>query len=167
MKTIAALKDLFIEQGKELYNSQEQEINILTKFRKSINSEDLREIVRQYIKQVWRQQGRLENAFDDYGIELESEHSEPFGALINKRNQWINKIADTRLKDIEIVNAIQHFNHFKIAGYIAMVSYANELEDSSANRLFSISLEEERKMDRKMTKLTKQLNHEILSPSST
>lgn len=153
MKKIEDLRDLFIEQGKELFNAQEQEINALSKIRKIATSHELKAMIRDQIKTTWKQQGRIENAFVNFDIELDGELSEPFGALINKRNQLINKIKDSKIRDAEIINAIQFINHFKIAGYTALSAFANELEDKAISRLIHTSLEEERKVDKKLTKL--------------
>jgi len=153
MKKIKDLRDLFIEQGRELFNAQEQELNALAKIRKIATSQELKDIIREQIKKTWKQQERIETAFKNFEIELDGELSEPFGALINKGNQLINRSKDAEIKDAEIINAIQHINHFKIAGYTALSTYANEMEDKTISRLFLSSLEEEKKIDKKLIKL--------------
>lgn len=159
MKKIEDLKDLFIEEGRELFNAQEHEINALSKLRKIATSHDLKATIRDEIKKTWKQQGRIETAFKNFEIEIDGEVSEPFAAIINKKNHLINRIKDSKIRDMEIVNTIQYINHFKIAGYTTLSTLSDVLDDNTISRLFHTSLEEERKLDKHLIKLsTEHLN---------
>ena len=167
MKDIKNLNDLLIEQGRELYSTERQELDVLPKFEKQVSSPKLKKIISNQISRAKEQQLRIEKAFSKLNTSPEGEFSEPFGALVNKSNQLINRSIDPQIKDAGIINSIQHLNHYKIAGYGALSTYAEELGNEEVATLFHDSLDDEKKIDSELKELAKsEINKKAINPVS-
>lgn len=166
MKNIENLNDLLIEQARELYSTENQELEVLPKFEKQVSSPELKEVINMQIEKAKEQRERIEKVFEQLEVTPVGEFSEPFGALVNKGNQLIHRSADSEVKDAGIINSIQQFNHYKIAGYGTISTYAKELGKEEVATLLHESLTEEKRCCSELTDLATvgNINRKAINP---
>lgn len=144
MERITNLKGLLIEQIRELYNSEQQQVYFLTNVLKQAEHKELKSIIQNHIKETQEQIKRLKNMLNQLFISPIGEHSEIMKGMINEANDLIDRSASPKIKDVIIISSIQYMKHFEIAGYGSAYAYAEELGRMDIADQLHISLSEEK-----------------------
>ncbi len=144
MERITNLKGLLIEQIRELYNGEQQQVYFLTNVLKQTEHKELKSIIQNHIKETQEQIKRFKNILNLLFISPISEHSEIMKGMINEANDLIDRSASPKIKDVVIISSIQYMKHFEIAGYGSAYAYAEELGRMDIADQLHISLSEEK-----------------------
>jgi ferritin-like metal-binding protein YciE len=96
---------------------------------------------------------RLENVFDDLGQSPMGEHCEAMEGLVQEGEKVIMASGDASVKDAALIAAAQRVEHYEMAGYGAVRTYAKELGYTDAENLLQKTLNEEGEADKLLTKL--------------
>ena len=153
MKRIDNLKDLFIEQGRELYDASRQEQKELPTIRQQARDPELRKIIDRQLKVAKEQSRHLETAFKTLNASPEGVRNACCESLMDRAQHLANISTNNDVRDAAIINSVQRINHHKITGYGSLSEYANELgHESIANSLHE-ALEEERLIDEQLSEL--------------
>jgi ferritin-like metal-binding protein YciE len=75
--------------------------------------------------------------------------------LVAEGTEMIEEEADAEVKDAGLIAAAQRVEHYEIAGYGTVRTYAELLGDQQATKLLQTTLEEEKQTDEKLTELAK------------
>ena len=147
MEKINTLKKLLIEQVRELWNGEYQQLYVLPNILITAEDKELKSLLKNHIIETKQQTKRLKNIFNQFYVTSIGEHSEIMDGLISEANDLIERSASQKIKDAVIITSIQYMKHFEIAGYGSAFAYAEELGlRDIADQLYT-SLEEEKKMD--------------------
>lgn len=153
---IENLKDLFIEQGRELYNASRQEEKELPNIQKASTNSRLSLLIDRKINLSKEQKDRLHQVFNKLGQRPEGETSECCKAVLKQANSLIARSTDPEIKDAAIITAVQRLNHAKITGLGTLTSYAKEIgENEIANSLHE-ALVQEKVIDSELSELAEQ-----------
>ena len=144
MKQIENLRDLLIEQGRELQSAEKQQLTDLPMIEKQASSRALKKIINKQIDKTKNQQIRIKQVFQKLNASLEGQQSEPYNALVNFCFNLIEDCTDYDIRDVAIINGIQHINRHKIAGYGTIAAYAEEIGNQDAASLLHESLKDEK-----------------------
>jgi ferritin-like metal-binding protein YciE len=147
------LKDLFVEQLRDLYDAEHQISRALPKMANAASSTELKEAFNMHLDQTRTQIQRLERIFSDLGMAPQGESCEAMQGIIKEGDQVINAQGDPNVKDAALITAAQRVEHYEIAGYGSVRTYAKELGYSDAADLLQKTLDEEGTTDSKLTKL--------------
>lgn len=147
MERITNLKGLLIEQIRELYNGEQQQVYFLTNVLKQTEHKELKSIIQNHIKETQEQIKRLKNMLNQLFISPIGEHSEIMKGMINEANDLIDRSASPKIKDVIIISSIQYMKHFEIAGYGSAYAYAEELGRMDIADQLHISLSEEKEVN--------------------
>ncbi|MBX3001290.1 MAG: ferritin-like domain-containing protein [Caldilineaceae bacterium] len=148
-----SLKDLFVEQLRDLYDAEHQISRALPKMANAASSTELKEAFNMHLDQTRTQIQRLERIFSDLGMAPQGENCEAMKGIIKEGDQVINAQGDPNVKDAALITAAQRVEHYEIAGYGSVRTYAKELGYSDAADLLQKTLDEEGSTDSKLTKL--------------
>jgi ferritin-like metal-binding protein YciE len=148
-----SLKDLFVEQLRDLYDAEHQISRALPKMANAASSNELKEAFNMHLDQTRTQIQRLERIFSDLGMAPQGENCEAMQGIIKEGDQVINAQGDPNVKDAALITAAQRVEHYEIAGYGSVRTYAKELGYSDAADLLQKTLDEEGNTDSKLTKL--------------
>lgn len=161
------LKDLFIEQGRELYDASKQEQNELPIIRNRIKSEALKKVIDRQLTSAKKQNLRIQEALKKVNTTPEGVKSESFQSVLKQAKNLIERTEDNGVRDAAIVNSIQRLNHNKITGLGSLASYAKEIGHQDIAKSLHEVLDEEKALDKELSDLAqKEINRKALSAAA-
>ena len=157
MRKLVDLKDLLIEQIRDLYNSEKQLVEAVSDLHKKATDVDLKRILSDYLLENEDQIMRLEQVFSLLYVEPVGEVCEAMRAMIHESRDLVGRSVDPEVLDAGLITAIQHINHYQIAGYGAACTYAKMLGLLNAASIIHKNLEVEKKTDRILAQLAEEV----------
>ncbi|MGB3467643.1 MAG: DUF892 family protein [Cyclobacteriaceae bacterium] len=150
MKEIVDLKDLMVEQLRDLYHGEKALNKLLPKIVENVHESGLKDIINGYLDDNESQVQRLRQVFEILFLQKRGETCEALKAMVKETNSIIKRSNDSKVRDAALITALQHIIHYQIAGYGAVCTYAKMLEFFEAGKILHINLEEEKNTDRKL-----------------
>jgi ferritin-like metal-binding protein YciE len=160
------LKHLYIEELKDLYNAENQLVKALPKMAKASTSEDLREGFQEHLEQTKEHVARLEKIFKSIGESPRGKKCKGMEGLIKEGAEMIEEDPEPEELDAGLISAAQRVEHYEMAGYGCVSTYAALLGDGHAASLLRQTLDEEKATDRKLTQLSSRINLEAADSGS-
>jgi ferritin-like metal-binding protein YciE len=158
------LRELYVEQLRDLYSAETQLVKALPKMVEAATSEELRTGFQQHLNQTQEHVRRLETIFENLSEKPTGEKCKGMEGLIQEGSEVIeNEDFDGELKDAALIAAAQRVEHYEIAGYGTVRTFANLLEDDEALKLLEQTLDEEKDTDEKLTEIAESVNLEAQS----
>jgi ferritin-like metal-binding protein YciE len=155
------LRELYVEQLRDLYSAETQLVKALPKMAEAATSEELRIGFQDHLNQTQEHVQRLETIFENLSEKPTGEKCRGMEGLIKEGTEVIeNKELDGELKDAALIAAAQRVEHYEIAGYGTVRTFANLLEDDEALGLLEQTLDEEKDTDQKLTEIAESVNVE-------
>lgn len=154
------LKHLYIEELKDLYSAENQLVKALPKMAKASTSEDLSAGFEEHLNQTKEHVARLEKIFKSLGESPEGKKCRGMQGLVEEGTEMIAEDPAAEELDAGLISAAQRVEHYEIAGYGCVSTYAELLGENDALSLLTQTLEEEKETDKKLTRLAKKINLE-------
>jgi ferritin-like metal-binding protein YciE len=154
------LKHLYIEELKDLYNAENQLVKALPKMAKAAGAEDLRAGFEEHLEQTKGHVERLEKIFKALGESPKGKKCKGMEGLIKEGAEMISEDPAPEELDAGLISAAQRVEHYEIAGYGCVATYANLLGEGEAESLLRQTLDEEKETDKKLTQLAEHVNLE-------
>ncbi len=148
-----SLKDLYLEQLRDLYDAETQILDALPKMAESANSPDLKSGFNQHLRQTRDHVARLERIFDTLGEKASGQTCHGMKGLLKEGVEMVKAKGDPEVHDAGLIAAAQRVEHYEIAAYGTVRTYAEMLGQSDAVVNLNKTLEEEKETDRKLTQL--------------
>lgn len=127
MTTLKTLKDLYVEQLKDLYSAETQLVQALPKMAAAASDAQLKQGFERHLDQTKVQVQRLEGLFKDLNEEPGGHTCKAMQGLIAEGEEMIREDAVPAVKDAGLIAAAQRVEHYEIAGYGTVVRYAEVL----------------------------------------
>ena len=160
MPKIINLRDVFVEQLKDLYNAETQLIKALPKMAKAATSPDLAQGFEEHLEQTKGHVNRLEEIFKKLEEKPTGKKCKAMEGLVKEGAEAIAEDASDAAKDALLIAAAQRVEHYEIAGYGSVKTYADLLGENEASQLLSETLQEEKDTDEKLTEAAESINVE-------
>ncbi|SMO63420.1 ferritin-like domain-containing protein [Fodinibius sediminis] len=144
---IVNLYDLLLEQLRDLYDGEQQQLAALKKFDELADSFELIEIIEYHRKETKEQVGRLEEIFDLLEEKPEGEHCDGIKGLIREALKLAERCQNPEVCDAGLITSLQHINHYEIAGYGTAIAYAKQLKKHDVGEVLLNTLREEKASD--------------------
>src|SRR6202049_4064793 len=154
------LRHLYIEELKDLYSAENQLVKALPKMAKASTSEDLREGFEGHLEQTKEHVARVEKIFKALGESPKGKKCKGMEGLIKEGGEMIEEDLAPEELDAGLISAAQRVEHYEIAGYGCVSTYAKLLGEEEAVSLLRQTLEEEKETDKKLTQLAGHINLE-------
>jgi ferritin-like metal-binding protein YciE len=151
------LKELYIDELKDLYNAENQLLKALPKMAKAATSEELSAGFGEHLEQTKGHVQRLEDIFKQLGESPKGKKCKGMEGLIEEGSEAIDEY-DGELLDAALIGAAQRVEHYEMAGYGTVIAFAEELGESKHIELLNQTLEEEKETDEKLTGLAGGIN---------
>jgi len=155
---IDSLKDLFVDQLRDLYDAENQLIKALPKLAEASNSEELRDAFEEHLEQTKGHAHRLETIFESFGQKAKAKKCKGMEGLIKEGSEQIDEDMDPDVKDAALIAAAQRVEHYEISGYGTARTFANQLGEEKAASLLQQTLDEEKETDAKLNDLASEIN---------
>jgi len=150
----SALKELFIDELKDIYWAEKHLSKALVKMAKAATSEELRSALETHKAETDNQVARLEQVFEMIEEKASAKKCDAMEGLIAESESIVEDTEDGSItRDAGIISAAQKSEHYEIASYGTLRTLANTLGYSEAAQLLEETLAEEKKTDELLTQL--------------
>jgi ferritin-like metal-binding protein YciE len=156
------LKKLYVAELKDLYSAENQLVKALPKMAEAATSDDLRLGFEDHLKQTKEHVSRLEKICKEMGESSKGKKCKGMEGLIEEGKEMIEEGLEPEELNAGLISAAQRVEHYEIAGYGCVRTYAKLLGQTSAVALLEKTLTEEKETDAKLTQLAEQINVEAL-----
>lgn len=153
MLHLTSLKDLYLAQLQDLYSAEAQLIEALPKMAQAAEHDMLRTGFEEHLAQTEQHVQRLESIFSDLGESPGGHECEAMKGLIEEGEEILKADGDAAVKDAALIAAAQRVEHYEIAGYGTVRTFAQHLGLSEHVSLLQTTLDEEGDTDKKLTLL--------------
>jgi ferritin-like metal-binding protein YciE len=151
------LRELYIDELKDLYSAENQLVKALPKMAKAATSADLRAGFEEHLEQTKGHVQRLETIFQQLDESPKGKKCKGMEGLIEEGAEAIEEYEGDIL-DAALIGAAQRVEHYEMAGYGTVRAMAEELGESEQVSLLNETLEEEKATDEKLTELSGDIN---------
>jgi ferritin-like metal-binding protein YciE len=152
------LKDLYIEELRDIYDAETQLVKALPEMAKAATSKDLRAGFEKHLEQTKEHCRRLEQVFSDLGEKAKGKKCKGMQGLVSEGKEVIEEDFEGSVKDAALISAAQRVEHYEIAAYGTVRTYADILGQQIAISLLDKTLQEEKETDEKLTELAQRIN---------
>ena len=151
------LKEVYIDELKDLYSAENQLVKALPKMAKAASSDELREGFEKHLEQTRGHIQRLEKIFQALGESPKGKTCKGMQGLIEEGSEATEEDYNGSVMDAALIGAAQRVEHYEIAGYGTVRSMAETLGESNHVSLLEKTLEEEKETDEKLTHVAKSM----------
>jgi ferritin-like metal-binding protein YciE len=161
----ATLEKLYVDELKDLYSAEHQILKALPKMIEAATSKELRAGFEVHLKQTEQQVKRLDKIFDRMGKAPTGKKCHGMEGLLEEGAELLKADAESAVLDAGMISAAQRVEHYEIAGYGTVRTYAELLKQSGDAKLLQDTLNEEKETNEKLTKLATKINVAALEPA--
>jgi ferritin-like metal-binding protein YciE len=155
---VDSLHDLYLEQLKDLYDAEHQLIQALPKMAKAASSTELRGAFEEHLEQTKEHARRIETIFEKMGEKGKGQKCKAMEGLVKEGGEVIKEDMEDGVKDAALIAAAQRVEHYEMAGYGCVRTYAALLGDNEAAALLEKTLQEEKEADETLGGIAEQIN---------
>jgi ferritin-like metal-binding protein YciE len=149
------LKQILVEQLKDLYSAERQLVKALPKMAKAATTEELSNGFREHLEQTKGHAQRLETILENLDESAKGPVCKGMEGLVEEGSEIIeDDELEGESKDVALIAAAQRVEHYEIAGYGCVRTYAEQLGLNDAASLLQQTLEEEKETDEKLNELS-------------
>jgi ferritin-like metal-binding protein YciE len=152
------LDDLFMDVLKDTLDAERQITKALPKMAKAAESEELRAAFEEHLSVTEGQIERLETIFKNMDKAARGKHCPGMEGLLKEGSELIEKEDKGPALDAAMICAAQKVEHYEIAAYGSLVTYAKMLEMDDAVDLLTETLNEEKETDEALTTIASEIN---------
>ncbi|HKB92527.1 MAG TPA: ferritin-like domain-containing protein [Opitutaceae bacterium] len=156
--TINSLKDLLVDELKDLYDAEKQLVKALPKMAKAASTPELKEGITEHLEQTKGHVTRLEQAMKTLGVAVKGKTCHAMQGLIEEGSEAIEAEASDALKDAFLIGAAQRVEHYEIAAYGTARAFAETLGETDVAELLQQTLDEEGETNDKLTSIAETVN---------
>jgi ferritin-like metal-binding protein YciE len=148
-----SLQELYVEELKDIYNAEQQILRALPKMAKAASDRQLQRAFTQHERQTQRQVKRLERIFRQLGESPRGKKCKGMEGLIEEGQDLIKERPEPEVLDAGLIAAAQRVEHYEIAAYGTVRTYAQQLGMPEQASLLQETLDEEGQTDKLLTEL--------------
>ncbi len=150
---LSNLKDLYVDELKDLYNAETQILKALPKMAKAATEPKLKTAFEDHLAQTEGHVSRLEQIFTQLDEKPTGKVCKAMQGLVAEGAEMIEEKASPEARDAGLIAAAQRVEHYEMAGYGCVRTYAKALGETKAVSLLQATLDEEQGADQKLTVL--------------
>jgi ferritin-like metal-binding protein YciE len=148
-----SLHDLYVDELKDLYSAENQLLKALPKMAKAASAPELRTAFQHHLKETQGQVQRLDKIFKKLDISPKGKKCKAMEGLIEEGKEVMGEEAEQAVMDAALIAAAQRVEHYEMAGYGCVRTFARLLGYDQACALLQATLDEEGAADKKLTEL--------------
>ena len=153
-----SLRQLYVNELKDLYNAETQLVKALPKMAKASSNAELRQGFEEHLRQTSEHVSRLEQIFDMLGEKATGKKCLGMDGLVKEGAEVMSEDYEGAVMDAAIIGAAQRVEHYEIAGYGTVRTFAEILGENEHISLLEQTLEEEKQTDEQLTRLAEEIN---------
>ena len=150
---IDSLRKLYVDELKDLYSAEKQILQALPKMAKKATNAQLKKGFETHLEETRGQVERLDQIFEMLGKSPRGKKCKGMEGLLEEGKEMMQEDMDPEVMDAALIAAAQRVEHYEIAGYGTVRTYAQLLGETQHAKLLQQTLEEEGNTDKKLTQL--------------
>jgi ferritin-like metal-binding protein YciE len=150
---LESMQELYVDELKDLYNAENQLLKALPKMAKAASAPELRTAFEHHLEETRGQVARLDQIFKKLKASPKGKKCKAMEGLIEEGKEVIDQEGDSAVLDAALIAAAQRVEHYEMAGYGCVRTYARLLGYEDAADLLQETLDEEGAADKKLTDL--------------
>jgi ferritin-like metal-binding protein YciE len=151
------LHQLFLKQLADMYDAEQQLTKALPKMAKAAESDELREVIESHLEETEEHVSRLEEVAESLDEALKRKTCQAMKGLIEEGEEIVKEQKGTTAIDAGIIAAAQKVEHYEIATYGTLATWAEQMGHEEAARLLRQTEEEEAAADEKLTEVAENI----------
>ena len=163
---IDSLQELLIEEMRDLYSAENQLTKALPKMAKKASNPQLKKAFETHLKETENHAKRLQQIFDKLGKKPTGKKCAAMTGLVEEGKEMMGEDMEEDTMDAALISIAQKVEHYEIASYGTVRTWANLLGDEQTARLLQQTLDEEGKTDKLLSQLAESsINIEAARPN--
>jgi len=158
MADVKSLNDLFIENLRRAYDVEKRLVKVLPKMREAATSEELQHAFQRHFEETEIHVDRIDQIFGWFGEKPKTETCASIKGILDDGKYALDLDVEADLKDAALIAAAQEMEHFEIALYGTLRTWAVVLDKREAVHALEVTLEEEKAVDGLLTGIAATLN---------
>lgn len=150
---LESLRDLYIDELKDVYHAEKQILKALPKMAKKATHDELRAAFEEHITVTEEQVRRLETIFDDLGLPSRGKKCLGMEGLLAEGKEIMSEGAEPEVLDAAMISSAQRVEHYEIAAYGTLRTYARQLGFENHAELLQRTLNEEGETDKLLSRI--------------
>jgi ferritin-like metal-binding protein YciE len=152
----STLTELYVEELKDLYSAESQILKALPKMISAATHPELKDAFQTHLRQTETHVERLQGIFDELGESPKGKKCKGMEGVIEEGAGLIEEEPEPAVLDAGLISAAQHVEHYEIAGYGSVRTWADQLGLDGQAELLQLTLDEEKQTDELLTQLAEQ-----------
>jgi len=138
-----SLRDVLVEELKDLYSAENQLVKALPKTAKGTNNPELKQAFLNHLEETKGHVVRLQQCFQTLGKKAVAKHCKGMEGAIDEVKEALSEDEEGALLDAGIIGAAARVEHYEIAGYTACIAMSKTLGETEVAGLLTETLNEE------------------------
>lgn len=159
------LEKLYIDELKDLWSAEKQILEALPKMIRAANARSLKQAFTRHLKPSRQHKKRLERILKGLDMSSRGKHCGGMEGLIKEGAELIKERPEPEVLDAGLITAAQHVEHYEMAGYGTVRTWARLLGYNDQANLLQRTLNEEGDTDKGLTRLAKRIKVEAKRPA--
>ncbi|HEX4610813.1 MAG TPA: ferritin-like domain-containing protein [Urbifossiella sp.] len=151
--SLDSLHDLYVDEMKDLYNAENQLLKALPRMAKAATAPELKAAFTEHLEVTRTQVGRLEQIFEALGVSPKGKKCKAMEGLVAEGAEVMGEDGTPAVIDAALIASAQRVEHYEMAGYGCVRTFAKLLGYEDAEVLLQETLDEEGEADKKLTEL--------------
>ena len=160
--SVNTIEKLFVEELKDLYSAENQITKALPKLAEAASSKELQSALEHHLKETEGHVRRLEQVFEILGASPKGKTCDGMKGILSEGSEALKETDEGDVRDAALISGAQRVEHYEMAAYGTVRSYAERLKQKQIVQLLEETLEEEKAADKKLTDISKKVNQQAL-----
>lgn len=153
-----SLRAAFVDELRDVYSAEKQITKSLKKMIKAASSEELSAAFEEHLAETEGQIERLEKVFESIDLKPRAKHCDAMEGILEEGKELMEEEAEPEVMDALLIAAAQKVEHYEIATYGTLCTWADQLGLTEAKKLLGETLAEEKKTDESLSELAESVN---------
>ncbi len=156
--SVDTIDKLFVDELKDLYSAESQITKALPKMAKGASSKELRSAFEHHLKETEGHVQRLEKIFQLLDSSPKGKTCDGMKGLLSEGAEMLKETPQGDVRDAALISAAQRVEHYEMAAYGTVRSFAQQLGQSTIAHTLQETLDEEKAADQKLTEISRTIN---------
>jgi ferritin-like metal-binding protein YciE len=158
-----SFREMYTAELQELRSVETQLIEALSRMAAAASHPELKQAIQSHLEATRSHQARLDEILRRCGAEPREHVDQAMQSLLQEAEKWAGMVKDPDLRDAGLIASAQRVEHYEIAVYGSLATWAKQLGlEQDLQALLGI-LEEEKQADEKLSALAKR----VVNPDAT
>ncbi|HTH56765.1 MAG TPA: ferritin-like domain-containing protein [Cyclobacteriaceae bacterium] len=162
-----AFRDLFVDELRDIYWAEKALIKVIPKMIKNSTDEKLEEALAQHLEASMGHLTRLERVFSLLDRKATAVKCEAMAGLVKETKRIIKETEKGVIRDAGIISSAQKVEHYEIAAYTTLHSFAKTLGEEEVAGLLHETLVQEQEADELLSRITESIQLETVDGSAS